>query len=238
MILKRMQTLILPFQFLTYVLMLIALYAIFIHAPVEKTMGLVQKIFYIHLPSAFLAYLAFLITFLASVLYLRQKDPKWDIIAHCSVEVGVIFCTIVLITGPIWAKPIWNVWWTWDPRLTTTLILWFVYAAYLMLRRTVNENQRANLSAVFGIIGFVNVPITFFSIRLWRTIHPVIITTHGINISWPMKVTLIATFVAFCFLFFSLLISRIKLEYLKMRIEGIKGIMEEMNYSRGVYHGQ
>ena len=219
-------------------LMLIALYAIFIYAPVEKTMGLVQKIFYIHLPSAFLTYMAFLITFIASILYLRQKDPKWDIIAHCSVEIGVIFCTIVLITGPIWARPIWNVWWTWDPRLTTTLILWFVYVAYLMLRRTIKESQRANLSAVFGIIGFVNVPITFFSIRLWRTIHPVIITTRGINMSEPMKVTLIAAFVAFCFLFFFLLISRIRLEHLKMRIERIKGIIEDMNSTRGVYHGQ
>jgi len=209
--------------------MLAALYAIFFFAPVEKTMGVIQKIFYIHVPAAFLAYLAFFITFMASILYLYRKDSKWDTVAHCAVETGVIFCTIVLITGPIWAKPVWNVWWTWDPRLTTTLILWFTYVAYLMLRRSVKENQRANLSAVFGIIGFINVPITFFSIRLWRTIHPVIITSRGINMSWPMKLSLLITFIAFCFLFFSVLISRIRLEQLKMRIEEINDTMDNMN---------
>jgi heme exporter protein C len=233
-----MQTLLIPFQLLTYVLMLLALYTIFIYAPVEKTMGVIQKIFYIHVPSAFLAYLAFFITFIASILYLYRKDPKWDTVAHCAVETGVVFCTIVLVTGPIWAKPIWNVWWTWDPRLTTTLILWFTYVAYLMLRRSVKENQRANLTAVFGIIGFINVPITFFSIRLWRTIHPVIITSRGLNMSWPMKFSLIITVIAFCFLFFSLLISRIRLERLKMNIEEIKEIMEDMNITKGIYNGQ
>ena len=209
--------------------MLLALYAIFIYAPVEKTMGIVQKIFYIHVPSAFLAYLAFFITFIASIFYLYRKDSKWDTVAHCAVETGVIFCTIVLITGPIWAKPTWNVWWTWDPRLTTTLILWFTYIAYLMLRRSVKENQRANLSAVFGIIGFINVPITFFSIRLWRTIHPVVITSRGLNMSWPMKLSLIITVIAFCFLFVYLLISRIRLERLKMRIAEIDEIMDDMS---------
>ena len=229
---KRTQTLLIPFQLLSYVLMLLALYNIFIYAPVEKTMGVIQKIFYIHVPSAFLAYLAFFITFIASIFYLYRKDSKWDTVAHCAVETGVIFCTIVLVTGPIWAKPVWNVWWTWDPRLTTTLILWFTYIAYLMLRRAVKENQRANLSAVFGIIGFINVPITFFSIRLWRTIHPVIITSRGLNMSWPMKFSLIITFIAFCFLFFSLLLSRIRLERLKMRIAEINEIMDEMNFKK------
>lgn len=212
--------------------MLLALYTIFIYAPVEKTMGVIQKIFYIHVPTAFLAYMAFFITFIASILYLYRKDSIWDTVAHCAVETGVIFCTIVLITGSIWAKPIWNVWWTWDPRLTTTLILWFTYVAYLMLGRVVKENQRANLAAVFGIIGFINVPITFFSIRLWRTIHPVIITSRGLNMSWPMKFSLIITFIAFCFLFFSLLISRIRLERLKMCIEEINEIMDDMNFKK------
>jgi heme exporter protein C len=233
-----MQTLLIPFQLLTYVLMLVALYTIFIYAPVEKTMGVIQKIFYIHVPSAFLAYLAFFITFIASIIYLYRRDPKWDTVAHCAVETGVIFCTIVLITGPIWARPIWNVWWTWDPRLTTTLILWFTYVAYLMLRRSVKENRRANLAAVFGIIGFINVPLTFFSIRLWRTIHPVVITSRGLNMSGPMKFSLIITFIAFCFLFFALLISRIRLERLKMNIEEIKEIMDDMKLAKGIYNGQ
>lgn len=111
------------FEVVTFLLMFAAIYAIFIYAPIEKTMGIVQKIFYLHVPAAFLAFSAFFITFLASIVYLYKKDQKWDVIAYCSAEVGVLFCTIVLITGPIWAKPVWNVWWTWDPRLTTTLIL-------------------------------------------------------------------------------------------------------------------
>ncbi len=215
------------YQTLTLLMMLAALYAIFFHAPIEKTMGIVQKIFYIHVPSAFLAFFSFFITFLASILYLYKRDSKWDIMAYCSVEVGVIFCSIVLITGPIWARPIWNVWWTWDPRLTTTLILWFIYVAYLMFRGVVGENQRANFSAVFGIIGFVNVPITFFSIRLWRSIHPVVITTGGMNISTPMKQTLILTFIAFCLLFFYLLMCRVRLEKTRMDLEKIKDLIQD-----------
>lgn len=214
-------------EVITCMVMLAALYAVFIYAPVEKTMGVVQKIFYIHVPSAFLAFFSFFITFIASILYLFQRDDRWDIIALCSAEIGVIFCTIVLITGPIWAKPIWNVWWTWDPRLTTTLILWFIYAAYLLLRGVLREGQRSTFSAVFGIIGFVNVPLTFFAIRLWRTIHPVVITPRGLNISTPMAHTLILVFIAFLLLFLTLLISRIRLETTKMHIEKVKALIED-----------
>ncbi|MFA4910988.1 MAG: cytochrome c biogenesis protein CcsA [Desulfobacteria bacterium] len=215
------------FEFITFFMVLLALYAIFIYAPVEKSMGIVQKIFYLHVPSAFLAFFAFFITFIASILYLYKRNHQWDIIASSSAEIGVIFCTIVLITGPIWAKPIWNVWWTWDPRLTTTLILWFIYVAYLMLRGVAGENQRSNFSAVFGILGFVNVPITFLAIRLWRTIHPVVITGKGINISAPMKHTLLIAFVAFCLLFFWLLINRIRLEKTRIKAEEIKAFIED-----------
>jgi len=215
------------FLALTVILMLAALYSIFIYAPVEKTMGTVQKIFYIHVPSAFLAFFAFFITFLTSIMYLRTRNVKWDMIAYSSAEIGVVFCTIVLITGPIWAKPVWNVWWTWDPRLTTTLILWFIYIAYLMLRSTVKESQRSNYAAVFGIIGFANVPLTFMATRLWRTIHPVVITGGGINISGPMQLTLMLTFVAFCFLFFSLLISRVELEHARQNLEKIRAAADD-----------
>jgi len=107
-----------------------------------------------------------------------------------------------------------------------------------MLRRSVKENRRANLAAVFGIIGFINVPITFFSIRLWRTIHPVVITSRGLNMSGPMKFSLIITFIAFCFLFFALLISRIRLERLKTNIEEVKEIMDDMKLAKGIYNGQ
>lgn len=219
-------------EIITCIAMLAALYAIFFYAPVERTMGLVQKIFYIHVPTAFLAFFAFFITFISSILYLLKRDSKWDRIAFCSVEIGVVFCTIVLITGPIWAKATWNVWWTWDPRLTTTLILWFVYVAYLILRGGVAEIQQANFSAVFAIVGFVNVPITFLAIRLWRTIHPVLITSRGINISTPMLHTLLLTFFAFFLLFLALLKLRIALARIEMDTERISALFEDKFYHR------
>lgn len=198
---------------LTFFSMLLSLYAVFIYAPIEKTMGIVQKIFYFHLSLAFLSFFAFFIVFIGSIIYLYNRDNRWDILAHSSAEVGVVFCSLVLITGPIWARPIWNVWWTWDPRLITTLILWFMYVAYLMVRKLLRDgSQRSNIASVFGIISFINVPITFFAIRMWRTIHPVVIDRGGIHISDPMLKTLLISLAAFCLLFFLLLRTRVRLE--------------------------
>lgn len=198
---------------LTFSAMLLSLYGIFIYAPIEKTMGIIQKIFYVHLSLAFLSFFAFFIVFVASIIYLLKKDDRWDILAHSSAEVGVIFCSLVLITGPIWARPVWNVWWTWDPRLTTTLILWFMYVAYLMIRKFLTSgSQSSNIASVFGIISFVNVPITFLAVRMWRTIHPVVIDTSGVHISPPMLMTLLVSLGAFCLLFILLLRTRIRLE--------------------------
>ncbi|MEW6616469.1 MAG: cytochrome c biogenesis protein CcsA [Thermodesulfobacteriota bacterium] len=231
------RTLLKTFQLITFFMMLLALYAIFVYAPVEKSMGIVQKIFYLHVPSAFLAFFAFFMTFIASILYLYKRNHRWDIIASSSAEIGVIFCTVVLITGPIWAKPIWNVWWTWDPRLTTTLILWFIYVAYLMLRRVAGESQRSTFSAVFGIFGFINVPITFLAIRLWRTIHPLVITGKGINISIPMQHTLIISFVAFLLLFLLLLINRIGLENMRYKVGEMRDLIEDKIHLQHEKHG-
>lgn len=208
--------------------MLLCLYAIFIYAPIEKTMGVVQKIFYLHLPLAFLSFLAFFIVFIASILYLYKRDIRWDILAHSSAEVGVIFCSLVLITGPIWARPIWNVWWTWDPRLTTTLILWFMYVAYLMIRKLLPYgSQRSNIASVFGIISFINVPITFLVIRMWRSIHPVVIDTSGVHISTPMLTTLLISLGAFCLLFLLLLRIRIRLENTRHEYEKLCLLMKK-----------
>jgi heme exporter protein C len=213
---------------LTFSAMLLCLYAIFIYAPIEKTMGVVQKIFYLHLPLAFLSFLAFLIVFIASILYLYKRDIRWDILAHSSAEVGVIFCSLVLITGPIWARPIWDVWWTWDPRLTTTLILWFMYVAYLMIRKLLPYgSQRSNIASVFGIISFINVPITFLVIRMWRSIHPVVIDTSGVHISAPMLTTLLISLGAFCLLFLLLLRTRIRLENTRHEYEKLCLLMKK-----------
>lgn len=215
------------FELATSAAMLGALYAIFLYAPVEKTMGIIQKIFYFHVSSAFLSFFAFFIVFIASIFHLYGRDQKWDILAQSSAEIGIIFCTLVLITGPIWAKPVWNVWWTWDPRLTTTLILWFIYVSYLMIRKMAGEGQRATFSAVFGIVGFINVPITFFAIRIWRTIHPVVIRSSGISITSSMLNTLIITLVAFTLLYFYLLKTRIRLERMREDCGAIKALWEE-----------
>ncbi len=208
--------------------MLLCLYAIFIYAPIEKTMGVVQKIFYFHLSQAFLSFFAFFIVFIASILYLYKRDIRWDILALSSAEVGVIFCSLVLITGPIWARPIWNVWWTWDPRLTTTLILWFMYVAYLMIRKLLPYgSQRSNIASVFGIISFINVPITFLVIRMWRSIHPVVIDTSGVHISAPMLTTLLISLGAFCLLFLLLLRTRIRLENTRHEYEKLCLLMKK-----------
>ncbi len=157
----------------TFIAMAISLYLIFLFAPTEKTMGNVQRIFYFHVPAAWIAGLAFAIVFIASMLFLIRKDLYWDRMAYASAETGIIFCTMVLITGPLWAKPAWGIYWTWDARLTSFLILWLIYVGYLMLREfSGNELKRASLSAVVGIIGFLNIPIVYFSITLWRTLHP------------------------------------------------------------------
>jgi len=158
---------------LAVVLVVWAWYAVFVQVPTERTMGVVQRIFYLHLSSAFVALLSFLVVLLASVVYLWTRKPAWDWIAVSAAEVGIIFIAAVLISGPLWAKPVWGIWWTWDARLTTTLILFLIYLAYLLLRYyTLETARQATLAAVFGVIGFVDVPIVYMANRWWRTQHP------------------------------------------------------------------
>ena len=141
-------------------------------APTEATMGDVQRIFYYHLPSAWVAFLLFFVNFLASIWYLVRRNPGADALALASAETGVSFCTIVLLTGPIWARPIWGIWWTWDARLTSTLVLWLIYVSYLVLRHYATGGQVPVLAAALGIFGFVDVPIVYMAIRWFRTQHP------------------------------------------------------------------
>jgi heme exporter protein C len=147
-------------------------------APTEATMGDIQRIFYYHVPSAMLSFLFFFVSFLSSVAYLvtRQNHPSRaltaDALALAAAEVGVVFCTVVLITGPLWARPVWGIWWTWDARLTTTLVLWLVYVSYLLLRHFAAGSQMQTLAAVLAIFGYVDVPIVYMSTRWWRTQHP------------------------------------------------------------------
>ncbi len=149
-------------------------YLIFMVAPTDLVLGHIQRIFYIHVPISILSFLGFLLCAIAGVGYLIRRTERWDRLAHASAEVGVVFVTLALVTGVIWARPVWGVWWTWEPRLTTTLILWFIYVAYLMIRNYAPTPQQGRTwSAVVGIIGFVDVPIVYYSVQWWRSIHPV-----------------------------------------------------------------
>ncbi|MFP5238262.1 MAG: cytochrome c biogenesis protein CcsA [Acidobacteriota bacterium] len=175
----------------------VAQWFIWVHAPVEETMGVVQKIFYIHLPLAWWAMMSFLLVFGASVMVIWRKDQRWDRIAGAACEAGVLFSGLALVTGSLWGKPIWNVWWTWDPRLTTTLIMWFVYAAYLILRQAgIGGERGAVVRAALGIVAFLDVPLVFYSARKWRSIHPTVFGQQGGGLEPEMLTTLIVSIVA------------------------------------------
>ncbi len=209
------------FAGVTFVMMILSLYLVFIYAPTEELMGNVQRIFYFHVPLAWVSFLAFFVVFLSSIFYLWKKEQreeqfKWDICASSSAEIGIIFSTLVLITGSIWGKAAWNTWWTWDPRLTTTLVLWLLYIAYLVLRSYIPEySKRARFAAVYGIIAFVDVPIVWVSIRWWRTIHPVVFTAKKSTIETSMFYVLVVCLVTFTLVYFYLLKERINIERMR-----------------------
>jgi len=183
--------------------------AIFI-APREATMGDVQRIFYYHVPSAWVAFLCFFVNFLASCWFLIRRGSNADALALASAEVGITFCSIVLITGPIWARPVWGIWWTWDARLTTTLVLWLIYVSYLVLRHYATGGQVPVLAAALGIFGFIDVPIVYMAIRWFRTQHPqpVIGGGEGSGLDHRMAVALLWNLAAFTMLALVYLIVR------------------------------
>lgn len=215
--------------YLCLVSVILALYMAFVYAPTEKTMGDVQRIFYFHVGAWWIAFLAFGVVFGGSVAYLITRNRIYDQTALASAEIGVLFTSIGLITGPLWAKPAWGIYWTWDARLTTALVLWLIYVAYLMLRRYVpDENKRANLAAVAGIIGFVDVPIVHFSIRWWRTQHPqpVIMGGPDSGLHPQMFHALMVSLLAFFFLYIWLLEKRLSIERAEEEIEHLHKELE------------
>ena len=217
-LLKKLDTI---FSILLFFVVPIGLYFAFFYAPVEKIMGLIQKIFYFHVSSAWIGFFAFFITFIMSILYLITKKIIYDDIASASAEIGLIFCTIVIVTGPLWARPTWGVYWTWDPRLTSTLILWFIYVGYIMLRQFMEESQkRAQFSAALGIIGFINVPIVFLSIQWWEnTIHPNVVQKGGGGMHPYMFVAMQVCLFVFTIIYISLLIRRLRIIFLERQVK-------------------
>ena len=204
-------------------LMLAVLYLVFIWVPTEANLGVSQRIFYFHVPVAWVGFLAFGVVFVASVAYLIRGDDRWDSLAYSAAEIGVLFTTLMLFTGILWAKPVWGVWWTWSPRLTTSLILWLIYVAYLMLRAYAPPgDQGPRYAAVLGIIGFVDVPIVYFSIQWWRDVHPERIVGVKQALESSMYLTLVAGVVAFTMLFAYLLVERYLLRRHEENLERIR----------------
>ncbi|MGD8605089.1 MAG: cytochrome c biogenesis protein CcsA [Anaerolineales bacterium] len=213
-------------NWITLALLVVATYLVLSFAPRETTMGEVQRVFYFHVAAGWTGALGFLITAVAGGIYLATKDRKWDQIALASVEIGIVFMFINIVTGSIWARPIWNTWWTWDPRLTTATIMELAYIAYLMLRQGIEDpDRRARFGAVYGIVAFVSVPLTFLSIRIFRTIHPVVIggSDPGAEGTFQMvpdmRVAFFFSLVTFTFVFITLLWHRYRLQQLSDEVE-------------------
>ncbi len=210
---------------LAAVVFLVAFWMIFFYVPTERTMGIVQRIFYVHVPSAWVAFLAFGVVALCSAGYLWLRDERLDAIALSAAELGVVFTTAVLLTGPLWGKIAWGTWWTWEPRLTLTLLLWFIYVGYFMLRGATESPERGKrFAAVLGILGAFNIPLIHVSVNWFRSLHPqpVILRPEGPSADPEIVITLLVSLLGFTLAFFSLLLYRYVLERLRTRLELLK----------------
>lgn len=198
------------FAVLGAVCMAVCQYFIYIYAPVEAVMGLVQKIFYVHLPLSWWGLISFFVIFVYSLVYLKTRNPAHDRVCAAAAEVGVLLASLALITGSLWARHSWGVWWTWDPRLTTTLIMWFVYAGYLVLRgMDLPPARKGIVCAVVGIAAFIDVPLVFLSARLWRSVHPAVFAAKGGGLDPAMLTTVLLCVASFGFIWAALLLTRI-----------------------------
>lgn len=213
---------------LSTALLIGALYLVFIYVPTEATMGIVQRIFYLMVPVGWLSMLSFVVVFIASILYLRTRQERWDILAYSSAELGSVFTSLTLLTGMLWAKPVWGVWWTWEPRLTATLVLWFIYLAYFLVRSLATEESRgATFSAVVGVLGFIDIPIIGLTITLWRGIHPRAVIFQG-SLAPSMLLALIISVFAYTALYFLLLTQRVSIGNGETEIKRLKASVEDV----------
>jgi len=211
------------------VLLAIAAYMTFFYAPLEVTMGAVQRVFYFHVATAWVGMLGFIFAAVIAVIYLNTKELKWDIIGLAAIEISLIFFFITLVLGSIWARPVWNAWWTWEPRLTTAAILEMIYLAYLLLREGIEDpERRARFGAVYTLLGGISVPITFFSIRMLRTIHPVVVggtndaAAGTFHMEPQMLQTMLFAIFAFSVIFVTLFWHRIRLGQFAEKVEQLK----------------
>ena len=216
-------------SWVTAVLFVIAMYLTLVYAPREAVMGDVQRVFYFHVAAGWVGALAFLVAFMAGIVYLVKKDFRWDDLALSSVEIGIVFTFINIVTGSIWARPIWNTWWTWDPRLVTATIMLLAYLAYILLRQGIEDpDRRARFGAVYSIIAFLSVPLTFLSIRLFRTIHPVVIgsgdptATGSFDMTPEMRTAFFFSLLTFTFVYITLVWYRVRLEQFSKKVAAMK----------------
>ena len=204
-------------------------YAALFIAPEERTMHEVQRIFYFHLSAWITSFTAFAVVFVSNVAYLTTRRFEWDWLGVAASEMGITCCTIGLITGPLWARPVWGIWWTWDARLTTTFLLWLLYISYLLLRGLLEDPQRrASLSAIFGIFAFLDVPLVYVSNRLWRTQHPqpVILGGEGSGLDPTMAKVLLLCVLAVFGIMIPVLVDRYRLERLRHEVEELRFAVE------------
>ena len=204
---------------LSLVMMIANLYMIFIFAPNESTMGVIQRIFYFHLPAGISSYVSAYLLGFGSIMFLIQRDLKWDRFAAASGEMGVLFTSLSIMSGALWAKPVWGVWWTWDARLTLQFLLALVFLSYLMLRAYLPEREkRAALGGVFGVLAMIDVPFNYLSIRWWRTQHPQPVILGG-GLDWDMWKVMIVSFLAFATLYAYLIGRRMAIARVEEEVE-------------------
>lgn len=207
----------------------VATYFALVFAPTEAVMGNVQRVFYFHVGTAWVGLVGFVLAAVAGVAYLVSKDMKWDRFGVAAVEISTMFFFITIVLGSIWARPAWNTWWTWDPRLTTAAVTELIYIAYFMLRAGIEDpEKRARFGAVYALLGGLSAPITFMVIRLFRTIHPVVIGTAsaeaqgGFDMSGDMLTSMFVSLGAFTILFVTLMWHRIRMGSLEEKVEQLK----------------
>jgi heme exporter protein C len=213
----------------------VSIYLVFITTGIERNLGFTQKIFYFHVPCAWITYLAFAITAICSIAYLIRRSEIWDAIAYSSIEIGTVFTTLVIITGPLWARPTWGAFWVWDARLTTTLILWLIELAYLLLRTFIEEPEKAaKYAAVVGLLGAIDIPIIHYSVVMWRGMHPAVMqkSAGGGGLPGDFFAALMVSMAAFTLLFIMLLIVRVHLQTLRGRIHELREHLLESGATR------
>jgi heme exporter protein C len=236
--LTRMNRTIRILNWAAVIALLLALGAVFFYAPVERTMGNVQRIFYFHVGSAWVGSVAFFVALIAGIMYLRRRHPKWDMYGVASVEIGLVFLTMAIVSGSVWGKPAWNAWWIWSPRLTLVTVAWLTYAAYFMLRGALDDpDKRRRFSAIYVIVAFATIILSYASVRFLRDIHPVVFggtlesaqgaaeglqQFDGPGVEAQMRSVLLLNVVAFSLLYSAWLVNRVRLQRLMDRADELK----------------